>query len=113
MNEALFELLDEFEYEYHKQGTLPDNRPYPDNFFTWYNPYTENAEIYDNRPRATNWEYDVAFYSVNPQRVTDTISALYERALDLGYEVDGKGYDVSSGRQSHTGRLITITIKEK
>jgi hypothetical protein len=112
MKKELFKLLEQFEYEYVKQGALSEGERYPDNFFTWNNPYTEDDEVYDNFARKTIWEFDVAFYSTDPVLVDEVIKELRKKALSAGHYVNGKGYEVDSGRKSHSGRVITIEMKE-
>ena len=50
MEDLLIEILSDFGYPVMLQGSLADDEPYPDNFFTFYN-NDSYSHFYDNNSR--------------------------------------------------------------
>ena len=112
MKELLIELLSTFGYPVFLQGTLSPETPYPDDFFTFWNRDTEGAVYYDNDDHATEWEFDVNFYSNNPVNVNTKLDSAVQLLKSHGFIISGKGRDVASDEITHTGRGVTAYFLE-
>lgn len=104
MEDKLIEILSTFGYDVLRQGSLAADEKYPDHFFTFWNNDAPDHSHYDNEEHGTDWDFDVNFYSIDPEK---TYSVLAEARKKLKLEkwiVSGKGYDVASDEPTHTGR---------
>lgn len=105
----LIEILTEkFELPVYRQGSLSEEEGYPEEFFTFWNNSTEDHAHYDDQVYGWVWDFDVNFYSTDPDR---TYSVLDEAARELkknGFIIDGRGYDAMSDEPTHTGRGIGV-----
>lgn len=94
------------------QGSLnPDGR-YPDSFFTYWNFESPEGAFYDNNAHLATWGFWVYFYSNDPELVETETKAVIQLLKEKGYIVVGKGEDVNSGRDTHTGRMLTVYKQE-
>lgn len=109
MDRALIEILTPLCPEIHEQGTLAPDAPYPDRFFTFWNPASDANKHYDNEAFGYVWEFDVNFYSTDPDDVYDTIDAARRLLLRNGWRVGGLGHSVASDHHTHTGRGFTAS----
>ena len=110
MKERLIELLESFGYPVRLQGSLAAAQEYPQNFFTyWQNSTFENAH-YDNRAVRYTWDFDINFYSVDPETVNRVLLEARELLEDHGFIIDGFGYDVGSDEITHTGMGMRALI---
>lgn len=95
-------------YPIFQQGSLDENEPYPEHFFTFWNNDTKDDSFYDDTPNRTNWDFDLNFYSINPEYTNSKLLEAKELLVEQGFIVIGKGYDVVSDETSHTGRGINV-----
>ena len=108
MEDFLLEILGSLGYPVKLQGSLSENEKYPDHFFTFWNPKSESESYYDNKDHATVYNYDVNFYSCNPEMV---YSVLREAILKLkanGFIVSGDGHNIVSDEPTHDGRGVSV-----
>lgn len=113
MKSSLIQVLETVCPNVYLQGTLAENAEYPESFITFWTDYTDDASFYDNNPHNEIWNFSVIFYSSDPQLV-DTKPALIRAALkQAGFIPQGKGQDIPSDRQSHTGWAMDFVYKEK
>lgn len=112
MEDNLIQILETFGYPVYRQGSMSDDATYPDSFFTFWNNGTPDHAHYDNTEYGTEWDFDVNFYSNNPELTYSGL--LNARALlkQNGWIVPGKGYDVMSDYPTHTGRGINALFLE-
>lgn len=112
MKDALIEILEDLGYPVYLQGSLLPDQPYDDSFFTIWNADTYDGHDYDNEAISTVWRFSVNFYSTDPALVN---SVLLEARQDLkaaGWTMSGKGYDVGSDYETHTGRGMDVLYLE-
>ena len=105
--------LEPMGYEIILQGSLSDDDVYPESFFTFFNNETYSESFYNNKETRTIWDFDLNFYSNDPEAVNSVLlnaTVLLEAA---GFIVNGKGYDVISDEPTHTGRGINILFSER
>ena len=112
MKELLIKTLETFNYPVILQGTLSKDEPYPESFFTFWNNDSADDECYDNKENAYIWDFDVNFYSTDPEK---TYAVLRDARIRLKKEkwiIPGKGYDVKSDEITHTGRGMRVYYLE-
>ena len=95
------------------QGSLADDEAYPDDFFTFWNNSTEGAAYFDNGSTQTIWDFDLNFYSSDPETVNAALLEACSLLKAAGFIVSGKGYDVASDEPTHTGRGINVLYIER
>lgn len=113
MKELLITLLETFGFPVILQGTLTEEEPYPESFFTIWNNDTFDQEFYDNEERETVWDFDVNFYASDPALVNSKLVEAKQLLKENGFIVRGKGYDVFSDEPTHTGRGMNALKIEK
>lgn len=104
MEDMLIELLSSFGYRVYRQGSFSENDKYPDSFFTFWNTGTPDHAHYDNDDYLAEWEYDVNFYSVDPELTYKVLSDARILLKQNKWIVPSRGYDVYSDEPTHTGR---------
>lgn len=112
MDEALIALLETFKYPVYRQGSLSDTDVYPDSFFTFWNNGSPDHSHYDNTDYGTEWEFDVNFYSNEPNLTYSVLLEAITKLKENGWVIPEKGHDVMSDEPTHTGRGITALFLE-
>lgn len=108
VEDLLIETLAEFGYPVRLQGSLLEDEPYPDNFFTFWNDGSSSRAYYDNEENAIIYDYSVNFYSVDSVKVYSTLREAKQKLKAVGFIVSGDGYSVSSDEPTHDGRGIEV-----
>lgn len=108
MEDKLLEILGSYNYPVYLQGSLANDEPYPSNFFTFWNSSSESESYYDNDEHSIIYEYDVNFYSTDPEKVYDVLRKLKTKLKDNKFIVSGDGHTVASDEKTHTGRGYTV-----
>lgn len=112
MKQLLITLLESFGYPVFLQGSLSEDEAYPESFFTFWNNETPDGAHYDNDAINYIWNFDVNFYSTDPQLVNTMLLNAKALLKQNGFIVGGKGYDVASDEPTHTGRGMNALIIE-
>lgn len=112
MKELLISTLATFGYPVFLQGSLAEDEPYPDSFFTFWNNSTSDHAHYNNDAIGYVWDFDVNFYSINPELVNTVLLQAKTALKQQGFIVGGKGYDLASDEPTHTGRGIDVLYLE-
>lgn len=113
MKDLLIELLETFNFPVKLQGSIGEKEQYPDSFFTFWNNSTDDGAHYDNDAISYIWNFDVNFYSVDPDLVNGILLQAKALLKKNGFIVGGKGYDVASDEPTHTGRGINVLKIER
>lgn len=113
VKELLINTLESFDYEIYLQGSLSDKDVYPDSFFTFFNNNTSDNAFYDNNESQTIWDFDLNFYSTDPELVNSVLLEAKTLLKAQGFIVDGAGYDVLSDEVTHTGRGMNLIYIQK
>lgn len=108
MKDLLIQTLQPLGYPIFLQGSLSDNDVYPESFFTFWNNAVDGDAFYNNVENEYIWDFDLNFYSSDPQLVNTKLLEAKELLKDKGFIATGKGYDVASDEITHTGRGIHI-----
>ena len=104
MEDKLIELLEELDLPVFRQGSMNENDVYPESFFTFWNPDSTDHAHYNNNEYGIRWEYDVNFYSTDPQKTYDVLEQARVKLKVNGWIVSGRGFDIDSDVDTHTGR---------
>lgn len=113
MKELLIEILEHMGFPIFQQGSLNEDGRYPDSFFTFWNNAADGDSFYDNENRTTIWDFDLNFYSTDPNLVNNKLLEAKKLLKSSGFIVSGDGYDVASDEVTHTGRGINIKYIKK
>lgn len=110
MKELLISLLETFGYPVKLQGSIGADEAYPESFFTFWNGDSFDGDHYDNDAIYYVWDFQVNFYSSNPDLVNTVLMSAKTLLKQNGFIISGKGYDVPSDEHTHTGRGMTVQI---
>lgn len=108
MEDLLIQTLESFGFPVKLQGSLLPDEPYPDHFFTFWNNNSYGESYYDDDEKSTVYDYDVNFYSVNPEWVYTKLRAAKVALKSVGFIVSGDGYSVMSDEPTHDGRGMNV-----
>lgn len=95
------------------QGSMNADEAYPSEFVTFFTVQTNDLAHYDNAVRSVGWTFAVIYYSDDPLKVN---TKPFEIAADLkaaGFIQQGKGSDILSDEQTHTGWAMDFVYPEK
>lgn len=112
MEDKLIEILETFGYSVVRQGSLGPDEEYPDSFFTFWNNDSPDHAHYDNAEYGTEWDFDVNFYSVDPEKTYKVLADARIKLKQNKWIIPGKGYDVASDEVTHTGRGMRVFYLE-
>lgn len=112
MKKQLIELLSEFGYPVFLQGSMNDDDEYPPAFFTFWNFQTPGTAYYNNKATRAEWGFWVYFYSDDPELVDTMLEKAVNLLKENGWITGGKGEDVASDYETHTGRMVTCWYME-
>lgn len=114
MKEKLINILDTFGYPVYLQGTLNPDDAFPDTFITFWTDYTDDNAHFDNDVYAVEWSFSVILYSNDPAIVNTKPDEIRTALKAAGFIPQGKGQDIASGEQTHTGWAMDyIFVEEK
>ena len=108
MEDKLIEILSGFKVPVYRQGSMSDDEAYPETFFTFWNNDSPDHSHYDNEDYGCEWWYNIYVYSEDPEK---TYQLLNEARLGLkraGWICLGRGFDVQSDEETHTGRGLEV-----
>ena len=108
MEDLLIETLEQFGFPVKLQGTLLPDEPYPEHFFTFWNNNSYGQSYYDNEEETVIYNYDVNFYSINPEWVYTKLREAKDALKKAGFIVSGDGYSVASDEPTHDGRGMNV-----
>lgn len=113
MEDLLISIVKSLGYPIFRQGSLGEEEPYPESFFTFWNNNADGEEFYNNKENSIIWDFDLNFYSSDPSIVNEMLMKAKEKLKEHKFIIYGKGYDVRSDEVTHTGRGINVKIIEK
>ena len=113
MKDLLIETLEPLGYPIILQGSLGESETYPESFFTFWNNDVPATEFYDNEEHSYIWNFDLNFYSTDPNLVNTELLNAKSLLKAKKFIVTGKGYDVASDEPTHTGRGINVLKIDK
>lgn len=113
LKDELISLLETFGYPVRLQGSFAEDEQYPESFFTIWNTDTSDGPHYDNDAVNYVWDFDVNFYSIDPDLVNTALLDARRLMKTNGWIVSGKGHDLASDEPTHTGRGINVKYIER
>ena len=108
MEDLLISILEKLGYPARKQGSFADDEDYSESFFTFWNNTSYDSTYYDNVDHSEIEDYDVNFYSTDPDLVYSTIREAKKQLKANNFIVYESGHDVASDVDTHTGRGISV-----
>ena len=108
MEDLLIEVLSTFGYPVRLQGSFAEDEKYPEYFFTFWNNSSDSQSYYDNDEKTILYNYDVNFYSTNPDYVYTKMREAKKLLKEKGFIVSGDGYSVMSDEPTHDGRGMNV-----
>lgn len=96
------------DYPVYLQGSLTESQAYPDHFFTYWNNSTDDSAHYSNVEHSNIWDFDLNFYSVDPDKVNAVLLTVKAALRVQGFLIGSVGYDVMSDEETHTGRGMNV-----
>ena len=112
IKDLLIATLDTLKYPVYLQGSLDADAAYPASFFTFWNNSTDDLNHYDNQPIAYEWDFDVNFYSDDPDMVNTVLLTAKTALQAAGFIINGKGHDLPTDVITHTGRGMSVLYRE-
>lgn len=113
VKDKLISTLATLTYPVMLQGSIAKDEAYPSSFFTFWNNNTEDLNHYENLPIAYEWDFDVNFYSNDPDLVETVLISAKTALQGAGFIIDGKGHDLPTDVITHTGRGMTVKYREE
>ena len=110
---TLHDTLAGFGLPIYLQGSMADDEPYPDAFYTYYNNDSTGTRYYDDTENAVVWDFDVNAYATNPDTAQQMLMDARNALRAIGYICAGAGYDIISDEPTHTGRGINAIYVER
>lgn len=104
MEDKLIEILESFGYPVIRQGSLGQDESYPEHFFTFWENDSYDGGHYDNCDVSCVYDYDVNFYSIDPNLTYSKLKEAKKLLKANGFIISGNGYGVASDEDTHTGR---------
>lgn len=104
MEDILIELLSSLGYPVYRQGSFDEGDKYPDSFFTFWNTASPDHSHYDNKDYMAEWEFDVNFYSTDPELTYSVLASARNLLKQEKWIIPSRGYDVYSDENTHTAR---------
>lgn len=108
MEDLLIEVLQQFGYPVKLQGSILEDEPYPEKFFTFWDRGSDGGAYYDNCEYSTEFQYGVFYYSTDPADVYATLRAAIAKLKTAGFIVSGDGYSAASDEPTHDGRGVDV-----
>lgn len=109
---ALESVFEKIGLPYSRQGSYSDESEYPASFFTFWNPNTKEGAFYDDESHKAIWNWNVYYYTNDPSTLYSMMDRFREVAKEMGFIVEGRGYDVQSDRPDYPGRMIRVIYIE-
>ena len=108
MEDNLIAILSGFGYPVYRQGSMSNDEKYPPTFFTFWNYDSPDHSHYDNDDYGTEWDFNIYVYSNNPELTYSLLDQARTALKQAGWICQGKGFDVQSDEETHTGRGLNV-----
>lgn len=94
------------------QGTFNPAEAYPETFVTVWTNSVDDATHADNETTSYDWAFTVILYSSNPAVVNEKPREIIAALKAAGFIPQGKGQDIPSDVDTHTGWAMDFLITE-
>lgn len=112
MEDLLIDTLATFGLPVILQGSMSPEEQYPESFFTYWENEGDDLAHYDNETTAEKYNYDVNFYSSNPELVYTMLRKAKEKLESNNFLIRGNGHSVLSDEKTHIGRGMTVLYRK-
>ena len=108
MEDNLIAILSSLGYPVYRQGSMANTTAYPSTFITFWNFDSPDHNYYDNSDYGTEWGFNIYVYSNDPELTYSVLADARSALKSAGWICRGKGFDVQSDEETHTGRGLEI-----
>lgn len=102
MKQRLLNVLTTYGYPIYLHGTLGEDEPFPQSFFTFKQISSSDICLDDGDAYAV-YGFQVCFFSTDPHTVESVAASSRIALRDAGFIPDGRGMDFPSEEATHTG----------
>ena len=114
MKQKLIDILEQFcPDNVFLQGTRNPEEAYPPELLTFWTNSTTSRAHYDNEVDSVNWNFYVMYYADDPTLVNTKPLEIAAALKAAGFVQQGKGNDILSDEETHTGWAMEFTYSEK
>lgn len=103
MKTLLISTLEKLGYPVYLQNSMDEDKEYPASFITFMTVYSDDAASFDNDTVAWSWRFQVIFYSSDPKLVQSEPKKITAALKAAGFIPQGRGWDIPSDVDTHTG----------
>lgn len=112
----LSEVFNEIEIEngfpFSRQGSYEIDEKLPNDFYTFWNTSSDYDGFYNNKPSRCVWEWNIYYYTNNPENIYYGLEIFIKKALEKGFIIEGAGKDLLSDEPNYFGRYLKIEYIE-
>lgn len=112
VKEKLLDVLESFGVPVYLQGTLAEDKPYPDEFITFFTLYADDGAHYDDETTSYVWRFSVMYYANDAEKVNTKPDEIRAALKAAGFIPQGKAHDILSDEPTHTGAAMEFLIVE-
>ena len=99
----LITTLEKLGYPVYLQNSMDEDEEYPASFITFMTVDSYDAASFDNSAVAWGWQFQVIFYSSDPNLVMSEPAKIAAALKAAGFIPRGRGMDIPSDVDTHTG----------
>lgn len=108
MEDILYNILLGLGYPVYRQGSMSNDEIYPETFLTFWNYDSPDHSHYNNSEYGVVWSYNIYVYSSDPSLTYSVLQDARTALKKAGWICIGRGFDVQSDEETHTGRGLEI-----
>lgn len=112
LEQAFEEIYEETGRPYSRQGSYGDDEELPETFYTFWNQSSELDGWYGNKASKRIWEWNIFYYTSNPELIYSGLDDFLNKAKSLGFIIKDSGRDITTGEVGYYGRFTTISFVE-
>ena len=106
------EIEEEYKIPYSRQGSYEIDEELPPDFFTFFNVDSTFEKFYNNTPKACTWDWQILFYTKNPENLYRGLEIFIEKAREKGFLFESRGRDIMCDEPNYVGRTLKTTYVE-
>ena len=107
--QKLFNLFEEMNLPYYRQGSLSDEEYKPE-FFTFWTIDAPNLRHRDNKAKDYCLYIQVGYYTNDAKKIYSVMDEFIEKAKAKGFVVEGRAKDANADKDDYFGRVCYIRI---
>ena len=95
-----------------RQGSYEIDEKLPNDFYTFWNTASDYDEFYNNKPSRCVWEWNIFYYTNNPENIYSGLEIFIEKAREKGFLFESIGRDIMCDEPNYVGRTLKTTYVE-